>query len=111
MAGEIDTEIFFLGDLREEIARFFALRDPEERGEPATHWGIVQFTPLDVEKATDEHGNLVVTKLRVLSFPDSNLDISELLEGKIYREAAYDKPGEWMTVDDIDLLDQEIGTL
>ena len=66
---EIDTEIFFLGDEREFITRFFALIDEENRGDAATHWGIVHFGVDEVQKSLDENGGLTITKLRLVAQP------------------------------------------
>lgn len=108
---EIDTEIYFLGDFREDISRFFAVLDPEDRGEPTTHWGIVRFSGPEIAKSSNENGDVVITKLRIESSPGREMLIEKLLEGKIFREADYESYGDWITLDDIQLLDQEIGTL
>jgi hypothetical protein len=107
---EIDTEIFFLGDEREDIARFFALRDEEARGDVSTHWGIVHFSRADVEKMLTDDG-LTITKLRLVAMPEHQLPAEEMLKEKIYQEADYEKPGEWISLDDLHILDQEMGTL
>lgn len=107
----IDTEIFLLGDQREAISRWFALRDEEVRGDPITHWGIVRFSSEQVQAALEEDGDLVVTKLRLVSEPQHYLDPSDLLADQLYQEANYDEFGEWLTLDDLRFWDQENGTL